>query len=595
MGMVKDVAPHLIPSNGVYDIKNGLLGEDGSIYKRGGTENVSNAAFGTRLNFLWDGHLAAGQRTLVANSDDFGVLSAGSIINLGPDGLTMPTVATEIGGMLFIGGGYIYGGSLKTGNYSTGTAAVTAGSRTVTGTGTSFLSNADAGMLFKIGSERLYVVESVDSNTQLTLRDAYEGSTASGLAYGLYNIYKIVAASSPYEVSATYTVSTNRLIYHDARNVYFTDLKETAPIANPHLTNANDYHTVPEGVEVLSVASIGPNVLVFTTGGVWRLSGLAYDIVSPEGTPQHSFEPISREVVLWGAPGVVSWEQMLVVPGTDGIYLMDSVSSPVRISKNIDPLYQDYVENGWYPGGAAVYRSHYFLPILDGVGNVKDTLVCRLDRAVTDRRRRTVFPWTSLKDAGAEIAQYAAHAETDPRIPALYGAEHRSSARLVDCTGYFEPDADNRYDADGSVPRFEVTFRDFETGSLTENVISRVRLSYELIDGGADNPRLMMDRGDGNRLPDAPMWGDPAGEWGVGFGPSGTAQWTATEEGEFTLIERNGSPVYAPETRRDPFSFRVNKRYRQARLRLRADDRPASSCVIRRIELFLRPSLAVRK
>ncbi len=31
-GMVKDAAPHLIPDNGVFDIQNGLLSDDGSIF-----------------------------------------------------------------------------------------------------------------------------------------------------------------------------------------------------------------------------------------------------------------------------------------------------------------------------------------------------------------------------------------------------------------------------------------------------------------------------------------------------------------------------------------------------------------------------------
>ena len=64
-GSVRSVARHLIPPNGVYSIENGLLDDDGSVYRRGGSEYLSNAAFGAGgLRWVWDGHLAAGEATL---------------------------------------------------------------------------------------------------------------------------------------------------------------------------------------------------------------------------------------------------------------------------------------------------------------------------------------------------------------------------------------------------------------------------------------------------------------------------------------------------------------------------------------------------
>jgi hypothetical protein len=68
--------------------------------------------------------------------------------------------------------------------YSTGTATVTNGSATVTGTNTLWLANVTAGDSFTVaGDGVMYDVASVDSDTQVTLSVAYSGVTASGVVY----------------------------------------------------------------------------------------------------------------------------------------------------------------------------------------------------------------------------------------------------------------------------------------------------------------------------------------------------------------------------------------------------------------------------
>lgn len=595
-GMVRDVAPHLIPQNGVYDVVNGLNGDDdGSIFWRGGNDYYSASDFGTGLRHLWTGHLTPGERIFFANASDFGVLNGTTPVTLGSDGLSAPAVCAEIGGLLFIGGGYIYGGSLKASSYSTGgnNTNLTNGSAIVTDTSGGFTANVDPGMLLQRGNERVYVVRTVDSDTQLTLTEAYEGVTTTTANPVLHNIYAITTAD-PYVASTTYAVSTARLLWHDSRNVYFSPLRATAPQENPHTFNANDYHTVPEGVRIVGVAAIGQIVLVFTTGGIWRLSGIAYDIVdTATGDPQHSFEVLSRDYVLASPAGIASWEQYLIVPCTDGIYLIDGSSAPVRISKTIDPLWQEYVRLGYKTGGAAVYKTRYFLPILT-TGTVKDVLVCKLP-GTRDRRYKTNFAWTRLRNTGAEMAAYAVKNAADPRQPKLLGAEYEDTARVTDCSGYFKPSASNKQDADGTTPDFEITTRDYETGGLTLNTLRWVRLGYELVADTGDDPHLILDYASGIRLNDAPVWGDPAGVWGVGFGPSGTSPWAGIASGEFSPVMRAGVRDYAPPTTLTPHRFRLNKKLRYARLKLRGDNDPAEKCVVRRIELQIRPSQAVRR
>lgn len=67
--------------------------------------------------------------------------------------------------------------------HSVGTLAVTNGSSTVTGTGTSFAST-DVGAPIRINNEHIeYVITSVSSATSIKISSAYAGETASGLRY----------------------------------------------------------------------------------------------------------------------------------------------------------------------------------------------------------------------------------------------------------------------------------------------------------------------------------------------------------------------------------------------------------------------------
>jgi hypothetical protein len=70
--------------------------------------------------------------------------------------------------------------------YSTGTATVTNGSATATGTNTLWLANVTAGNSFTVaGDGVMYDVASVDSDTQVTLSAPYAGTTASGVVYAI--------------------------------------------------------------------------------------------------------------------------------------------------------------------------------------------------------------------------------------------------------------------------------------------------------------------------------------------------------------------------------------------------------------------------
>ena len=70
--------------------------------------------------------------------------------------------------------------------YKTGTASVTNGSATVTGTGTLWLANVSAGDSFTVaGDGVVYDVAAVNSNTSITLSVAYAGASVSGAVYAI--------------------------------------------------------------------------------------------------------------------------------------------------------------------------------------------------------------------------------------------------------------------------------------------------------------------------------------------------------------------------------------------------------------------------
>lgn len=576
-GMMRDIAPALMPPTACFDLVNGLLDEDGNPYRRGGTAYKSSAGFGTSgLTWITDVYLRPGRRTVFANSADFGVLAEDdkTPVNLGGAGLALPKQSAVLEDLLFIGGGTIYGGSRKTAPYSTGTVTVETGSQIVKGSGVTWNTLVDAGMLFHIGAERVYVVDSILSPTELLLRDTYQGASGSGKAYSLSPLYTIGA--DPYEAADYLTVCANRIVMVLGRQIIFTEVNNPHSTTNVHGT-VNE-HVLPQGVEGTGVMTSGQTCVIFTTAGVWELDGLALDIVDAAGNPQHRLQQLSAEAVLAGAAGLAGSGQRIVVPATDGIYLMDGISVPERISRSVDRLYRQRIASGFHMGKATVFRGHYFLPILDSTARVRDLFVCHLDGAVR-HRGQVLFPWMRFSGDGGEITAFAVRSALDPREPVLLGAQAREPSRIVDCSAYFDPDDEHAVDADGSSHDFDLITRDIETGSDTENVVRSLATRYEL-------------RGEGTLRP---YWSDGSLE------AAGAARWDeaswdefewAPEEGEalFNAISSNGGPSDGRGIER----FRINKRLRFGRFRLATSGAP-SFFALRSLEMDVRPSRAVRR
>jgi hypothetical protein len=449
-GMFRSTARELIPSRGVYDIENGLLDENGAVYKRGGAEFLAASwATASPLTSIFSGRLTNGVRVVIADSGDFrsydpatwGVLHTGGALAAGQS--WRPVVFK---GTLIAFAGVTYDGS---------------GFNLVSGFG------------------------GVNYDYYATVAGRLVGANTGG---------DVVAFSG-------------------------VDSWTFAP---------TDFHRIP-------------GVAVFTTNGVWIISGLSQNLTDADGNVQHRVDLFSRDLILWHNAGIASWRGSIVVPARDGVWLMQAgvTSEPAvpfeKISGPIDRLYRDRLAAGGGLGVATVHRGHLFLPMI-GVG--EETLVCRLD--VPGR------PWVRLAGHAGLVAGFAEHKE-DSGVALLAATRETSAGRLMRCS-FFDSTAETT-DADGSVPSFSVTSRDLPTGSGPENTITKLRAAYTLQSAG-------------------------------------TADLTASLENPTTTALTGSAPETAEA---DTYSWRVGKRRRFARVKIACNDE-TTDLTLRSIELFTRDS-----
>ncbi len=527
-GMWRGTARHLIPQQGAYDIINGLLDDDGAVYRRGGSAYHSATALGTGLKWLWDGYLHAGHRTVFASNTSMAVLEADDTtlrsINSAV-GIPEPIYAVELGGILWLENGPHYAGTRQVGPYETGTIAVTNGSRTVIGTGTLWLANVQVGALLNLAGERSYIVDSVNSDTSITLHEGYEGASRTGIAYQLG---RTRTTTSPYRLlNGPIATVANRLVHGDQHRIHFSaGINETTGRPQPHVWNATDFHALPQGERVLALRGLGDRLMVFATGGLWVISNMSYDLTDFSGAVQHRMELVSPDFILWGGAGIAGWENALVVPATSGVHIVDGSGRPELVSGSINGLYREYVGSGYRPGGAAVYRGHYFLPVLDATAtNVIDLLVCRLERPVRTQRG-TVWPWTRLDGHGSRVAALTVRALAGGvRGERLLGAG--MDGRVLNLTGVFDQTVGTRRDADGSSHLMRIDTRDFSTGGA---MVRRLRLTYVMEGVATDAPQPVVTAyvGVGEVSDITPKW-DTAAWDGFSWAASGDATSTTWE------------------------------------------------------------------
>lgn len=603
-GMVRDVARHLIPDNACYDAENLLLDDDGSGYKRAGATFKTAAVSGSRVRQIWDGKLAGGQRTFYATDTGFFTLASDDVTPIalgGSGGLVQGARWVAFRDILYGPGGVMWGGSRKAADYSTGSVAVTNGSTVVTGTGTSWAANVDPGMLLQIGGNGpFYVVRSVDSDTQVTLKEAYQSSSGSGAAYALKRLGTAVVPSPNYpsQFSASGAVAIafvavvgNRLLLTDGSSrVWFS------AVNNPYSFATTDWHEMPGGVTIIGLDRVRDVPAIFTTAGIFTIVNIALALNDPTGSPQQRVARLSADTVLWGDPGIAAWHDQLVVPTLRGINFFDSNGVGATITGDnpygygISTLIRAYARAGYKPGGAEVYDGHYFLPIVSG-DTVIDLLVCRLDRPAGRWRGRmwmATYPWTRFSGHGGSVLCFAARGGQTSRPDLLAGSS--KAARLLQAR-YTEPGAATKLEADGSRFTYTLETRDYKV-QADENkaTVRRSRARYELVDAAADAPRIA-----GYASIGAPVTGAATYDSGV----YDTATYASSDSSQY--VQMHGSAP--PDDGRNPFTFTPGvdpgngmlpggMRGRYIRFRFQSSD-PAAKLVIREWAYWARPSRKV--
>ena len=478
------------PANAVYDAVNLILDEESQLVRRGGSSFFTSADPAFTLGGLADVYLPPGARTLVwgtSASDDLYALDESApafrnISNSSGDFNPVPfsrvvgagSVVALVEGTSPLAEILLYGGSLKTADYTTGTVAVTNGSKTVTGTSTAFLANVDRGMFLRTGSGSA-IVASVDSDTQVTLLDPWQGSTGSGIASNFRRLEGKTFITVQYGIQtmslAAVGTSPRLFVVFGTRAYYF-------PAGNPlgSINLATDFIDVPAASLLIGANSIADTLVLFATDGVWAVSNLDSDPVDDFGNISWAQRQISKDLILWGDAGVAGWNGQLIVPAVDDVYLLALDGSAVPLTDSIRPLYRGYVKAGYQPGTAVVHRATYMLPILNGTSLV-DVLVCRLDRPYRGPRGELVFPFTRWSGYAAGGA-YAQRVGSTTRAPKLLGIK---GSRVTDLTGCFDPTSSNAVDADGTAYSCTIESRDFPTSPGSQpGFVNRVRARYVL-------------------------------------------------------------------------------------------------------------------
>jgi hypothetical protein len=371
------------------------------------------------------------------------------------------------------------------------------------------------------------------------------------------------------KVTPYYAIVANRLIAAGGTRINFSVVNK------PETFEETDYHELPGGVEILCLAGARDSLVVFTTNGIWVVSGMALNLTDANGNVQHRLDHYAGSLVLWGADGIAAWEDSLVVPGADAVWLVkrgvtsEQISSFTQLSQPIVDLYQEYVRAGYTPGTATVFRSHYILPIIGG-GRVVDTLVCRLDMPI----KSGGAPWTRLSGYGATIGAFTTRVSASTsREPQLLGGTYGGGNRILNLS-YFHQSENTETDADGSVPEWSLTTRSYLTGNDVANTVTRLRARYQMSSEPLGATMRLSIASD--------------------VAPKSAAVWGRVVWGAFKWVTAGASssePVdgQAPESldASKPYTWRFTRKRRAIRFTLSTND-PTAQLAIKSLELFIR-------
>lgn len=496
-GMVRSTARDLIPENGAFDIRGGLLDDDGNVYLRGPTARQTTTQAGTSLGAVWEGDVLTGRQMIAVGS-------AGLAARVGSgwsSALFSTAVASAGGGLAVVLAGQVMfvplsntssglpilyawaGVAIAGGVVTTQTLNVTKGSTTVTLSSGSWPAYVVPGMFVQTSfplSPGVGVVKSVDSGNQLTLTAPWGFATGASPTWSTVPVmpypFNLNFGSPGY--SAVTTCGGRVLVARGKQVLMSKPIDPATGTSRPFEFDATDFHEFP--ATVIALATLRDRVFVFTQAGIYVISNVALDIVDAFGNPQHRVEKVSGDVVLRSAGGVAPWRDSLVVAAVDGVYVMDASGRLDLVSRSISPFWQELMKAGYQVGQVATFRDHVWVPVGGQV------LVGRLDRSVATASGRSA-PWTRITDG--EAASCTAFAVQDPYGSPKLVAGSNLSGYLLDLTGLYAGSAlsaaASARDADNSPYTLYLETREFVIGGgFTPAYIDRLMLDYES-SGGA--------------------------------------------------------------------------------------------------------------
>lgn len=482
------------PANTVFDCLNGLVNDEGHLFRRGGSAYFSTSdAAATLLRVAAPYLPAVGPRPVAAASGTrLYAYTTGGTPTLLSSSIATPGRFVTVSGVALapIGAATLvaYGGSLKTASYSTGSipGGFTVNSPILTGSGTSWLANVDPGMLVNVSAPYgPFVVASVDSNTQITLT-APAPLTFPVISYSLDPLFTLSgqggAATNLFRSGPAFTAppigarsflaavggGSSRLVMTIGNRAYMS------ASGHPGVFDSSIYVEVPSGAEIVGAEGIGEAALLFTTSGVWRVGNLSLDAEDDFGNVQWTVDQPYKDLSLWGDLGIAGWVGGIVAPCLDDVYVLGLDGGARAITGNrwredggIRALYRSYVAAGYTPGQSTVHRGHLFLPIVNGTILI-DVLVCRLDGGVA---------WTRWAGHGSGLGYAQMVGSGAPKLLGINGLRVTNLTSCLDLVG-------NASEADGTTHTFTKDSNDVDLGpGLRPDTAEKVRYVYETAGG----------------------------------------------------------------------------------------------------------------
>lgn len=495
-----------IPDGAAESIIDGIINDDGTIDRRGGTTYKTTVDTGNDILGIWDGNLHPGQRTAYNTTAKLWTLDTDDTT-----GIDLVTGAASFGTERFVevarmllkfahnsSIGYLWGGSRDQPTFTPAagnTATFTQGDTTVVGAGgTNFTTaNFKAGGIIHTGAtNRLLpaVIDSVTDATHLLLAEPWPYGTQTitttwGATRVLERDFASTAVGAPLRNTTLPVVASQifgRLVLGQGNRVVPSDFGFGDALSTPvEFNSAEEALELPEGVVITGMQPVRDLLIVFTTQGVWAVSGLdTPDPTDFAGNPTQRVEQVNRDLVLWGEAGLASYRGAILVPGESDLWLFDGIGQPQAVTGGARQKYREYLRAGYSPGGATVFRGHFMLPILDGSSAPNDMFVWRLDL-----QGNPFVRWSGH----AKVAALAVRHGDTVRQPKLLGAKAR---RLLDMTSCFVPSSTVKQDADGTVHELWITTRLYRFGAFPWTV-RKVRAEYEMDDAASDNPTMRLE------------------------------------------------------------------------------------------------------